>query len=142
MLSHTMYLFKILAASFTIYFLSACGGGGADESSKLPVIKQEPTALTPIDLPVTTPYTLMDEISPKQMVAEMAIGINLGNTFDAPNEGDWALAAKKSYIFAFKEAGFKHVRIPVTWHEHTQLDTPYEIDCQLEAYSFRNKKSI
>ena len=81
-----------------------------------------------VEIPVTTPLTLPDEISPQVAVAEMDIGINLGNTFDAPHEGDWALPAQESFIIAFKEAGFNHIRIPVTWHEHTQDASPYEID--------------
>lgn len=83
-----------------------------------------------IMLPITTPYVLINAISPEQAVAEMAIGINLGNTLDAPNEGDWALPAQESHIIAFKQASFKHVRIPVTWHEHTQLKAPYAIDSE------------
>ncbi len=127
MSENTIFTFKIMAVSFVISLLSACGGG-SHESSPTPVIKQEPATDSPIPLPVTTLYTLPDEINPQQAVAEMAIGMNLGNTFDAPHEGDWALPAQKAFIIAFKEAGFKHVRIPVTWHEHTQLEAPYAVD--------------
>ena len=31
----------------------------------------------------------------------------------------WAPAAQEQFIIDFKDAGFKHVRIPVTWHERT-----------------------
>lgn len=112
---------------FLIFLLSGCGGGSKDSSSA-PVPQNNIEIVSPIDLPITTPFLLPDEISPEQAVAEMDIGINLGNTFDAPNEGDWALPAKEAYIIAFKEAGFNHVRIPVTWHEHTTLEAPYEVD--------------
>ncbi|WP_233267305.1 glycoside hydrolase family 5 protein [Paraglaciecola sp. L3A3] len=74
------------------------------------------------------PLKLNNEISAHKAVSEMAIGINLGNTLDAPLEGDWALPAEKSFIIAFKNAGFKHVRIPVTWHHHTQQVAPFKID--------------
>jgi endoglucanase len=75
-----------------------------------------------------TPLNLLDEISPQKAIADMGIGINLGNTLDAPNEGDWAKPAQESFIVAFKDAGFKHVRIPVTWHQHVQKVAPYDID--------------
>jgi len=59
----------------------------------------------------------------------MGIGINLGNTLDAiPNEGAWALAAEQYYFSSFGNAGFKHVRIPITWDDHTQTSAPYAVD--------------
>jgi endoglucanase len=61
-------------------------------------------------------------------VAAMGIGINLGNTLDAPTEGEWALAAEEYYIQAFKDAKFGHVRIPVTWNSHVELTAPYKVD--------------
>lgn len=68
-------------------------------------------------------------ISPTQAVKEMKIGINLGNTLDAyPNEGDWAPKAEQYYFSKFANAGFKHVRIPVTWDTHTNTSPPYTID--------------
>jgi len=121
---------KFLTVSVIVSLLSACGSGGSSEPSSKPVEQQEIITENQITLPITTPYSLTDEINPQQAITEMAIGINLGNTFDAPNEGDWALPAQESYIVAFKEAGFNHIRIPVTWHEHTQLEAPYEIDSE------------
>jgi len=58
----------------------------------------------------------------------MKVGLNLGNTLDAPNEGDWAPKAQQQYFIDFKKAGFNNVRIPVTWAEHTALTAPYNID--------------
>lgn len=133
MLTNKIQYIKIIIVSFFLSLLSACGSSGAQNQSSIPTVEQEVTEVSQISLPVTTPYTLLDEISPQQAIADMAIGINLGNTLDAPNEGDWALAAQESYIMAFKQAGFKHVRIPVTWHEHTQLEAPYAIDADFLA---------
>lgn len=119
---------RLFTLSFAIYLLASCGSGSSSEGSST-VISQQPLPIVEqITLPITIPLNLTDEISPQQAIAAMAIGINLGNTFDAPNEGDWALPAQESYIIAFKEAGFNHIRLPVTWHEHTQLAPPYEID--------------
>lgn len=70
-----------------------------------------------------------DALEPYATVAEMGIGINLGNTLDAyPNEGDWALPAQERYLEDFKEAGFQHVRIPATWDDHTATSAPYDVD--------------
>jgi endoglucanase len=118
----------LLTLSVLISLLTSCGSSSEDSPAvisqpSLPVVEQIP-------LPITTLYSLPDEINPQQAVDGMGIGINLGNTFDAPHEGDWALPAQESFIIAFKDAGFNHVRLPVTWHEHTQLEAPYEIDSE------------
>jgi len=74
-------------------------------------------------------YADLPEQSPSTVVASMGIGINLGNTLDAyPNEGDWAPVAQPEYLEAFSSAGFKHVRIPVTWGSHVATTPPYAID--------------
>lgn len=55
-------------------------------------------------------------------------GINFGNALEAPNEGDWGLVIKESYIQAVKDAGFSSVRLPVCWPAHTDSMAPYAID--------------
>lgn len=62
-------------------------------------------------------------------VKDMKIGWNLGNTFDAIDcnwlsdemqyESAWCGAVTtKEMIDALKEAGFRTIRIPVSWHNH------------------------
>ena len=65
-----------------------------------------------------------------EQVAQMGIGMNLGNTFDAPDgEGTWCKQpARPVYFDDFKAAGFKHVRLPVTWGKHLQAAAPYAVD--------------
>ncbi|WP_347331673.1 cellulase family glycosylhydrolase [Marinimicrobium locisalis] len=83
-----------------------------------------PAALDYFELGYAEPTTL----AAHDTVLDMGVGINLGNTLDAyPNEGDWAPKAQRSYFVAFKEAGFQHVRIPVTWDDHTAETPPYRI---------------
>ena len=66
--------------------------------------------------------------SSKDIASVLGVGINLGNTLDAiPTEGDWAPKAKEKYFLAFKQAGFRHVRIPITWHDHVSLRPPYKV---------------
>jgi|GEM_PF-873594 len=55
-------------------------------------------------------------------------GINLGNTLEAPNEGEWGNVLKESYFDKIKDIGFKYVRIPVRWSNHALTDAPYTID--------------
>lgn len=73
-------------------------------------------------------YTEQLIVNAHSAVSAMGIGINLGNTLDAPSEGAWAPAAQKAYFVAYKEVGFRHVRIPVTWHNHTANTAPYAVN--------------
>jgi len=74
------------------------------------------------------------DISATELVAEIKIGWNLGNTLDAnPNETAWGNPlTKKSNIEAIKAAGFNAVRIPVSWSHH--VDKDYNINA-----SFMNR---
>ncbi|MCM1037702.1 MAG: glycoside hydrolase family 5 protein [Ruminococcus sp.] len=67
-------------------------------------------------------------------VEDMKIGWCLGNTFDAIDYGGlsdelqyescWCNAVTtKEMIDALKEAGFRTIRIPVSWHNHLTSDT-------------------
>jgi len=133
MLTNKLTFTILLTINIVLLLLTSCGSGNSSERNSAVIPQQPSTAVEQIILPITIPYSLVDEITPQQAIAEMAIGINLGNTLDAPNEGDWALPAQESFIIDFKEAGFNHVRIPVTWHEHTQLEAPYDIDSEFLA---------
>jgi len=122
----------LFIGSLFILFFAGCGsGGGSAVSDPLVVVTPPPVVETPPTTIVS--FELPDEISPATAVAEMKVGINLGNTLDAPNEGDWALPVQASFLAAFKDAGFKHVRIPVTWQEHVGQSAPYEIDADFLA---------
>ncbi len=71
------------------------------------------------------------------VVRDMTTGWNLGNTFDASNcssyvsneldyESAWCgVKTTKELISEIKNAGFKSIRIPVSWHEH--VDANYNI---------------
>ena len=56
------------------------------------------------------------QISPSEMVQKMGRGINLGNIFSAPKEGNWAPPLTKSYLEDVKSVGFKTVRIPIDFY--------------------------
>jgi len=69
-------------------------------------------------------------VTPETTVENMQIGLNLGNTFDAPFEGAWAPVAELKTFVDFKEAGFNHVRMPATWHNHTDINFPYDVNLE------------
>ena len=64
--------------------------------------------------------------------ARMGPGINLGNVFDAPDgEGSWWKGTVKAEFFDdFNAAGFKNVRLPVTWQKHISETEPYAVDAK------------
>ena len=66
-------------------------------------------------------------LSAKDMAAMLGKGINVGNTLDAPHEGDWAGVAQEYFFDDYKKVGFKHVRIPVRWDAHTSWATPFSV---------------
>lgn len=55
-------------------------------------------------------------------------GVNFGNALEAPNEGEWGLTLEGSYFDAVKAAGFKHIRLPVSWTNHASKSAPYTVD--------------
>jgi aryl-phospho-beta-D-glucosidase BglC (GH1 family) len=68
------------------------------------------------------------QITPADAVVLMQTGINLGNTLEPPNEGDWAPRAQEYFFDMYKTAGFQVVRVPVRWDLHTASLPPYKID--------------
>lgn len=81
-----------------------------------------------------------DETSDKknaaELLAQMGMGWNLGNTFDAHGgpdpekaETSWGNpATTREMIAAVRHQGFRTLRLPVTWSEHLGGAPDYEID--------------
>jgi len=65
-----------------------------------------------------------------ELVAKLRIGWNLGNSLDAPDsETAWGNPPANQEIFtAAAKAGFKVVRIPVTWSKHLGPGPDYVIE--------------
>jgi endoglucanase len=65
-----------------------------------------------------------------EMIARMGTGINLGNVFDAPGgETTWRREPAAEWeMEVIRNAGFRHVRLPVTWGAHFGNESPYAID--------------
>jgi len=72
------------------------------------------------------------------MAKNMTIGWNLGNSLDATNDGTnqgtgtetaWSMpATTQAMIDAVRAAGFRTVRIPVSWRNHMSTDGNYTVN--------------
>jgi endoglucanase len=71
-----------------------------------------------------------EKMSPAEAVLDMSPGWNLGNALDSiPNEDSWNnKPTRQSTIQAIKKAGFRSIRLPVTWTHHTGPAPDYRID--------------
>ncbi|MFN1834206.1 glycoside hydrolase family 5 protein [Balneola sp. MJW-20] len=69
-------------------------------------------------------------LDPFEQNAELGRGINLGNIFEAPEEGSWGLYMQEEYFKLISSAGFESVRIPVRWSAHTNDSAPFKIDTE------------
>ncbi|MBN2037377.1 MAG: cellulase family glycosylhydrolase [Chitinispirillaceae bacterium] len=72
----------------------------------------------------------MRNMTAKELVYDMKIGWNLGNTLDAPDgETTWGNPmTTQAMMDAVKRMGFKTVRIPVTWNKHMGSAPNYTVD--------------
>lgn len=100
-----------------------------------------------VNVSANTAYTGMRTITSLQFTADMKAGINLCNTLDAyPAETSWGNPqATLALITAWKQKGFKTLRLPVTWKDHLGAAPNYTIDptwlARVEAvanYAFAN----
>jgi endoglucanase len=70
------------------------------------------------------------QLTPQEAVKLMAPGWNLGNSFDAtPNETTWGNPTPtQTIVNAVHAAGFKTLRLSVTWTDHIGAAPSYTID--------------
>lgn len=66
----------------------------------------------------------------EELMKEMKIGWNLGNTLDAPDgELSWGMPmTTKEMIEKVRDLGFNTIRIPISWHKHVGEAPEYIID--------------
>ena len=73
-------------------------------------------------------FGLSAQITPHEAIKQMQKGINLGNTFEPPREGEWGNPTTQEYFFdIYKNSGFDCVRIPVRWDNYTGKTAPYTV---------------
>ena len=65
---------------------------------------------------------------PQTVISKMTRGINIGNTLEPPQVGEWNNGFISEYFFDdYVTAGFNTVRIPVRWDKHTLADFPFTV---------------
>lgn len=117
---------KVIALLCTLFLMLTVAGSCMAEAAEtaeinVPVIE----AMYKFDLP---------DNEALRFVRELKTGWDLGNTFDAYNNG-WfkggepemetywcGVKTSRELIKALKEAGFNVIRIPVSWHDHVDGD--------------------
>ena len=110
-------------------------------------------SLPQMDMKISAAGTMRD-ISTMEVVEEMGIGINLGNTFESCGDwiAQWGDGTPNSYetawgsptitqdmIEGIADAGFGVVRIPVAWSNLMATDGTYTIS---KAYEARVKEVV
>lgn len=132
-----MNLIKRTAALLTAaaaLFCAGCGTGSKLPETSIPDytipenVLGEPSDLVP---EISVDKYQVPENEGMEFVRNMELGWNLGNTFDASNMGNISAENELDYekawcgqittienLAAIKAAGFKTIRIPVSWHNH------------------------
>lgn len=104
-------IFCLLTALCLLLPLAACGTAGSGTTT-------EPTDIS------------QNTMTGEELMNEMKIGWNLGNTFDAP-EGETAWGnplTTREMVEKIHELGFNTIRIPISWHKHVSAAPEYTID--------------
>ena len=123
----------IACGIITVIGLCGCNSAKQPDPTPTPEATATPVATaTPTATP--TPELTIADISPMDLVADMKIGWNLGNSLDATggmgimSETSWGNPkTKQAMIDAIIDAGFNVIRIPVTWDGHCGPAPDYKI---------------
>ena len=125
-------LFSVsILAAFLVVSFSCCSTPENNTPSK--TLEDYPE----ISIPDSNVEDFVTNVSSVQMAKNMIIGWNLGNTLDAHYTGASGIGTETSWgmpktteamITAVKAAGFKTIRIPVSWHNHITDTSNYKID--------------
>lgn len=118
-----------------------CGCGTEDTEAKRtpeptnpPTVTEEP-AVTEAPTATPTPELTIADISSRELVSQMKVGWNLGNSLDATGGGIGVMTeiswgnpkTKQEMIDVIVEAGFNVIRIPVTWDSHFGPAPEYKV---------------
>jgi len=112
------------------------GACSKDESTPQSQGDDNPDVVIPTDMDqnddpdISIPGTIRD-MSSSDLVAEMGVGWNLGNSLDveSTDKTDWGNPLPSQQIIdRVYTMGFRTLRVPVTWSYHQQSTAPYTID--------------
>lgn len=121
-------------------FMSSCGNENVSEGTADTQSVSESAAETESDPADTHTNDEIRDITVTELVSEMKIGWNLGNTLDATNDKEDAVepsqhetawgnpVTTKAMVDMLKDAGFNVFRVPVTWEHHLGDGPDYTID--------------
>ncbi len=115
---------EITLESVAVKYSIGTGGGSVSETPK--------ETINSVEITGKEQQTAMTNATAAQIVSDIKVGWNLGNTLDCYGV-DWELEGSyetawgnpettKSMIDAVKAAGFNAVRIPVSWADHMDAD--------------------
>ena len=124
-----------LAVALLMMIMGACFAEGAEKQAQL-------TQTEGIVIPVFNEENMkkfeIPDNEAMRFIRNLRAGWNLGNTFDAYDDGNpglglrlesWWCGTKtnRELIHKLKETGFNLIRIPVSWHNHL-VDENYTVD--------------
>jgi len=94
-----------------------------------PVTPSTPPAAAEVAAPIDKNLARPDVIARSAPLPGFMRGLNLGNGFDAPSEGEWGRRITEKDFQMVASAGFDHVRFPVrfTTPERSDPQAPYTI---------------
>lgn len=67
-------------------------------------------------------------MTPQQEILQLGCSVNMGNTLEAPRDGDWGFTIKPDHLNLIAEADFRAVRIPIRWSAHAASLEPFAIE--------------
>ena len=147
--------FRLLAITLLALAAVACGSGASDSSGSdgtevsesattspaseeveqaEEILSEAGDAVAPADTTTTAAETT-EEPAPELALdvdifeanARLGRGINIGNSLDAPREGAWGVGLEAEYFDIIADAGFGHVRLPISWAGYADTEAPYLI---------------
>lgn len=78
---------------------------------------------------VFLPFILSAQTKAFEINRQLGRGINFGNMFEAPSEGEWSVTWQPGYSKIISDLGFNHVRIPIRWEPASRslATSPYTV---------------
>jgi endoglucanase len=119
LITHTLFLGLVI-------FLTSCVAQAEQTPIRLPPVTE--TSLPARTLLPTETQPMMRPLSSFDTVRRMQRGVNMGNTLEAPREGEWGFKITQEHFQRIRAAGFDSVRIPTRWNAHALAESPYTID--------------
>lgn len=105
-------------------------GDDPQDSQDTELASSDAAAVSPTTTVTTTTTTTTTTTLPPTGVEAAEIlgrGINFGNSLEAPREGDWGARLEADFFRIVADAGFEHVRLPVSWADYAGTEPPYII---------------